>query len=112
MPCYRCGARQVDPDRGASPWKRGVRSDRQVLICPDCQSGHDWAGDLDRCSVCGGVRLVRRLGEAECKDCGQVRQPIPATEPAGEDTGGTAPGLAEEVAQALDRVLAAHRVPH
>ena len=30
MPCYRCGARQVDPDRGESPWKRGVRADRQV----------------------------------------------------------------------------------
>jgi hypothetical protein len=112
MPCYRCGARQVDPDRGgASLWKRGVRSDRQVLICPGCQSGRDWAGDLDRCPVCGGVRLVRRLGEVECKDCGQVCQPVPAAQPATHDTGAAAPGLAEEVARALDRVLAAHRGP-
>ena len=46
MPCYRCGARQVDPDRGESPWKRGVRADRQVLICPGCQSSGDWLADL------------------------------------------------------------------
>ena len=110
MPCYRCGTRQVDPDRGASPWKRGVRSDHQVLICPACQVGRDWASDLDRCPACGGVRLVRRLGEVECKDCGQVCEPAPAAEPA-RDPGSTAPGLAEEVAQALDRVLAVHRDP-
>jgi hypothetical protein len=117
MPCYRCGERQTDPDRGASPWKRGVRQDRQVLICPACQSGRDWAADLDRCPVCSGVRLVRRLGEIECKDCGNVADPAssgPATAPAETATGpatGPAPGLAEEVAQALDRVLAAHRTP-
>jgi hypothetical protein len=114
MPCYRCGTRQVDPDRGASPWKRGVRADRQVLICPQCQSGRDWAADLDRCAVCSGARLVRRLGEVECRNCGHVRVPdspavpSPATPPPGP---GAAPGLAEEVARALDRVLAAHRVP-
>ncbi|HEY2578361.1 MAG TPA: hypothetical protein VGI74_18825 [Streptosporangiaceae bacterium] len=112
MPCYRCGARQVDPDRGASPWKRGVHSDRQVLICPTCQTGRDWASDLDRCPACAGVRLVRRLGEVECKDCGQVREPAPAPTPEPpRDPGTTAPGLAEEVAQALDRVLSPHRVP-
>jgi hypothetical protein len=107
MPCYRCGERQTDPDRGASPWKRGVRDQRQVLICPACQSGRDWVADLDRCAACSGVRMVRRLGEIECKDCGHVAQP-------GEDADaahGQAPGLAEEVAQALDRVLAAHRPP-
>jgi hypothetical protein len=75
MPCYRCGARQVDPDRGESPWKRGVRADRQVLICPACQSSVDWAGELDRCPVCSSVHLVRRLGEVECRDCGYVREP-------------------------------------
>jgi uncharacterized Zn finger protein (UPF0148 family) len=74
MPCYRCGTRQVDPARGPSPWKRGVRENRQVLICPRCQSGRDWASDLDRCPDCGGTRLVRRLGEVECRDCGQVRE--------------------------------------
>jgi hypothetical protein len=75
MPCYRCGARQVDPDRGESPWKRGVRADRQVLICPTCQSSVDWTGELDRCPVCSTVHLVRRLGEVECRDCGYVREP-------------------------------------
>jgi hypothetical protein len=77
MPCYRCGARQVDPDRGESPWKRGVRADRQVLICPACQSSVDWTGELDRCPVCSSVHLVRRLGEVECRDCGHVREPGP-----------------------------------
>jgi hypothetical protein len=75
MPCYRCGARQVDPDRGESPWKRGVRADRQVLICPACQSSVDWTGELDRCPVCSSAHLVRRLGEVECRDCGYVREP-------------------------------------
>ena len=32
MPCYRCGARQVDPVRGHSPWRRGVKDDEQVLV--------------------------------------------------------------------------------
>jgi hypothetical protein len=136
MPCYRCRARQVDPARGPSPWKRGVRGDRQVLICPECQSGRDWASDLDRCPSCGSVRLVRRLGDVECRDCGQVREsadtpaadvpaptgaPAPASRSAGEGTAGMAAGdsatggdsaaaLAEEVARALDRVLGSHRV--
>ena len=130
MPCYRCGARQVDPDRGESPWKRGVRADRQVLICPACQSSVDWAGELDRCPVCASVHLVRRLGEAECRDCGYVREPggsgsasagvgpVPgvARPVAGPDGGpdgrpdtdpglGATPGLAEEVELALARVL-------
>jgi len=75
MPCYRCGARQVDPDRGESPWKRGVRAERQVLICPACQSSFDWAGELDQCPACASAHLVRRLGEVECRDCGHVREP-------------------------------------
>jgi len=78
MPCYRCGARQVDPDRGESPWKRGVRADRQVLICPACQSSVDWSAELDRCPVCSSMHLVRRLGEVECRDCGDVREPSAA----------------------------------
>ena len=134
MPCYRCGTRQVDPDRGQSPWKRGVRADRQVLICPGCQESSDWMADLDRCAVCDGVRLVRRLGEIECKDCGHVREPaaLPADGrgaglgggPGGESVGGPGggpgggsagdggagpggeiPGLAEDVERALARVL-------
>ena len=109
MPCYRCGERQTDPDRGPSPWKRGVRAHRQVLICPACQSGRDWTADLDRCAACAGVRLVRRLGEVECKDCGHVAGPSESDSP--DESAEAASGLAEEVARALDRVLAAHRGP-
>ena len=123
MPCYRCGTRQVDPDRGESPWKRGVRGERQVLICPDCQSAFDWTADLDRCDVCSSERLVRRLGEVECRACGAVRQPADSSLPghlARPDSGRAAPvsagpddeaeaqamdGLAREVEQALARVL-------
>jgi hypothetical protein len=121
MPCYRCGARQVDPDRGESPWKRGVRADRQVLICPACQSAVDWAAELDRCPVCSSVHMMRRLGEVECRDCGDVREPGPAAAgvspisgvppvasaaSSGEDADfGATPGLAEEVELALARVL-------
>jgi hypothetical protein len=120
MPCYRCGVRQVDPDRGESPWKRGVRADRQVLICPACQSSFDWTGELDRCPVCSSVHMVRRLGEVECRDCGDVREPagsdpVPSVK-AGASPGsvpgvvpdpdlGETPGLAEEVELALARVL-------
>jgi hypothetical protein len=124
MPCYRCGARQVDPDRGESPWKRGVRADRQVLICPACQSSVDWSAELDRCPVCSSMHLVRRLGEVECRDCGDVREPsapaasvnvapgstAPGGAAAGSSSGadadfGATPGLAEEVELALARVL-------
>ena len=136
MPCYRCGARQTDPGRGQSPWRRGVRHDCQVLVCPECQVAHDWAGDLDRCPRCQSVHLVRRLGEVECRDCGAVVPPpgVPAgfSVPAGgvpvageqsyggqshggQSQGGLAhgdqvhgdqaPGLSEEVARALERVL-------
>jgi hypothetical protein len=120
MPCYRCGARQVDPDRGESPWKRGVVAESQVLICPPCQSAFDWQGALDRCPVCESARLIRRLGEIECRDCGHVRDGDPAggvtlsaaepsrsrePAPAASDAGGPPPGLAEEVAQALEKVL-------
>jgi hypothetical protein len=112
MPCYRCGVRQVDPDRGASPWKRGVRGDRQVLVCPECQASYDWATDLDRCRNCGTISLVRRLGEVECKDCGQVWETAgsggASSGSAGSPGEDSAPGLAEEVARALDRVLGRH----
>ena len=108
MPCYRCGTRQVDPDRGSSPWLRGVRADRQVLICPGCQEAWDWPADLDCCAACASVRLIRRLGEVECRDCGTVGESaVSAPAAAGgalpDDT--VPPGLAEEVEQALARVL-------
>jgi hypothetical protein len=122
MACYRCGVRQVDPVRGHSPWQRGVRGNQQVLICPTCQGIHDWKTDLDQCGRCGSVRLVRRLGEAECRDCGYVAtsEPVAVPEMAGasEMAGAPemagipemagmpdAPGLSEEVARALERVL-------
>jgi hypothetical protein len=64
--------------------------------------------------------MVRRLGEVECRDCGDVREPagsdpvpgvtagaspgsVPGVVP-DPDLGGT-PGLAEEVELALARVL-------
>ncbi len=103
MPCYRCGTRQVDPERGHSPWQRGVRDDQQVLVCPRCQEAHGWADDLDHCSQCGSARLVRRLGEVECRECGLVVSPDEAASLSVDD--GRAPGLSEEVALALDRVL-------
>ncbi|WP_066364604.1 hypothetical protein [Herbidospora mongoliensis] len=99
MPCYRCGARQTDPVRGASPWKRGVRAEAQVLICPACQRSHDL--ELDTCAACGATTLICRLGEIECRSCGHVRNaeenlskepPLPAD-------------LAAEVEAALSRVL-------
>jgi hypothetical protein len=108
MPCYRCGTRQVDPDRGSSPWLRGVRADRQVLICPGCQAAGDWVGDLDRCQVCASIRLVRRLGEVECRDCGNIGEPAAISAAdlgAGAADGMTPPGLAEEVEQAIAKVL-------
>jgi hypothetical protein len=127
MPCYRCGTRQVDPDRGESPWKRGVRGDRQVLVCPECQGSFDWMADLDRCPVCTSVHLVRRLGETECRDCGYIRQQpaasslpghLAALAPEPRGAAPAAPGLAEassesaaleglarEVELALARVL-------
>lgn len=100
MPCYRCGARQTDPVRGASPWKRGVRAETQVLICPDCQREHDL--DLDACASCRSTALICRLGEVECRTCGAVRL---AQVPMELVTSGAPPGLSAEVEAALNRVL-------
>jgi hypothetical protein len=74
MPCYRCGARQTDPGKGPSPWKRGVIADEQVLVCPECQQTHDWTADLDRCESCGSTMLVRALGETRCRECSFAKQ--------------------------------------
>jgi hypothetical protein len=109
MPCYRCGSRQVDPDRGESRWRRGVRGDHQVLICPDCQVVADWTSELDRCQVCSSVHLVRRLGEVECRDCGAIGQVAPAS--AGDPAWSVAAAadLAGEVERALAKVLGPNR---
>ncbi|GLW20697.1 hypothetical protein DI270_021270 [Microbispora triticiradicis] len=114
MPCYRCGARQIDPVRGASPWKRAVRREAQVLVCPDCQRVHDL--DLDTCASCGSIALICRLGEIECRSCGEIRlaragEPLVAAGSSGPPgaTGSPGPsglsGLAAEVEAALSRVL-------
>jgi hypothetical protein len=116
MPCYHCGTRQVDPDRGPSPWGRGLLHDHQILVCPACQEQRDWTADLDRCGRCGSAHLVRRLDEVECRDCGLIRLTgtVPAVRPAngpGGGSGGAAipvspdPELAAEVERALAKVL-------
>jgi hypothetical protein len=122
MPCYRCGVRQTDPVRGASPWRRGVCAGAQVLVCPVCQGAHDWAEELDRCGRCGSTMLVRSLGETQCRSCGLVAEPVPGvlrgradraqdgrpTERVADESG-RVPGLSEDVAAALDRLFGQHR---
>lgn len=98
MPCFNCGARQNDPERGASTWRRGVRADRQILICPSCQLLPDLA--LDGCALCRSVDLVCRLGEIECRTCGHVRDAEPR-----DLVSSGAPGLSDEVEAAINRVL-------
>jgi hypothetical protein len=107
MPCYRCGARQVDPEAGkSSPWKRGVLAEHQVLICPDCLALA--VPELDRCVRCDGAHLIRRLDQVECLDCRYVRDAD--REPPPSRTAAAPPAtLADEVARALERVLG-HRV--
>jgi hypothetical protein len=110
VPCYRCGARQTDPARGASSWRRGVRDAQQVLVCPDCQGSADWTADLDRCPACGSTALVRRLGKSVCRDCGaspddDLDADAAAAEAGLADPAGAPTGLAAEVAAAIDRVL-------
>ena len=55
------------------------------------------------------VRLISRLGEVECRDCGWVRPAVPAAAgdaaTTSEIVGRGTSDLAEEVAQALGRVL-------
>jgi hypothetical protein len=63
----------VDPEPGKpSPYHRGLVGEHQVLICPACQPAA--AADLTRCTGCGGVRLIRRLDQIECLDCGLIRE--------------------------------------
>jgi len=86
-----------------------------VLICPECQSAGEWVADLDRCVVCASIRLVRRLGEVECRECGNVGEPAVTASPLMSQAAGdgpNAPGLAEEVEQALARVLRRASRPH
>ena len=110
MPCYRCGVRQTDPERGKSPWRRGVLRDELVLVCPACQESGEWTAELESCSRCASVHLIRRLGQVECLDCGLVREPEVALVPAARraeasPTASPDAALAEEVGRALDRLL-------
>jgi hypothetical protein len=107
VPCLLCGARQSDPVRGASPWKRGVKGGEQVLVCPDCQTRSDWNKSLDRCPSCGSTSLSKTLGEVVCKACSATggsavpgRPEAAAAVP--QRTGGT---LRDEVEAAVTRVL-------
>jgi hypothetical protein len=115
MPCYRCGTRQVDPVRGPSLWKRGVRAGSQVLVCPDCQHGPEWLAELDHCAYCGSEQLARILGETLCRACGKqgssagsttgVRGSDGAVELPEQRSESGSSGLSTEVADALDRIF-------
>jgi hypothetical protein len=98
MPCYLCAARQTDPGKGPSEWKRGVVGGTQVLVCPACQRAHDWTADLDRCTSCGSTMLVRALGETRCRECGSAVV-------VGDGRGGALAdeALAADVSAALER---------
>lgn len=102
MPCYRCGARQVDPERGPSPWRRGVRDGELVLVCPQCQAGRDWTADLDRCGACGSTALAKRLGEVVCRACGAMVAMSSGGAAAEAERGRD---LGDEVSRALDRLF-------
>lgn len=120
MPCYRCGARQADPGRGARMWVRAVRDSHQVLVCPECQQTRGWSEDLDKCSTCGATTLVRRLGHTVCRSCeASATAEFLAVEStvdtgAGNGYGGRHkspdnPDFSAEVATAIDEVLGRHR---
>jgi hypothetical protein len=121
MPCYRCGTRQGDPEPGkGSPWRRGVISEHQVLICPACQPAV--LAELARCPGCGSAHLIRRLDQVECLDCRLTRDADADSGISGAETAPDSdipdisvmsrsdsatirdPALAAEVARALDRL--------
>ncbi len=106
LPCWRCGAREVDPVRGPSPWKRAVRGGLHVLVCPDCQHDRDWTADLDHCPSCGSWRLVRQLGQVTCRACNTTINPddeLPPGPPRVSPSGASS-GLSKEVSDALARL--------
>jgi hypothetical protein len=109
VPCYRCGVRQTDPERGKSPWRRGVVHDQLVLICPACQESADWTAELERCAKCRSAHLIRRLGQVECLDCGLVREPEALLNP-GLNPGLT-PGLTPGLNPGLNPGLTSGLVP-
>jgi hypothetical protein len=109
MPCQRCGARQGDPSRGPSAWRRAVSSGEQILVCPTCQQDAGWQAGMDRCPDCEGVRLSKTLGVLRCGACGWSGMAPHSPEPLSpaDET------LADEVREALGRVFHSPQVsPH
>jgi hypothetical protein len=91
-----------------------VLRDELVLVCPACQESGEWTAELESCSRCASVHLIRRLGQVECLDCGLVREPEVALVPAARRAAASPTAspaaspdatLAEEVGRALDRLL-------
>jgi hypothetical protein len=87
-----------------------VLRDELVLVCPACQESGEWTAELESCSRCASVHLIRRLGQVECLDCGLVREPEVALVPAARRVAASPAAsrdaaLAEEVGRALDRLL-------
>lgn len=69
--CVFCGTQAVDPAGGASPWRRAIIDDEQVLVCPGCQKARpDWIDRAEGCPLCGSKRLYRSVGEKVCRSCG------------------------------------------
>lgn len=109
MGCLLCSRRQADPQRGPSPWRRGVvvspsGQAQQVLVCPGCQEVPGWEDVLARCSACGSVALMVRLGEVSCRQCGRT-VPAPGTRAVPDPDAAAREQLGAEVAAAVDRVL-------
>jgi hypothetical protein len=103
VPCFACGVRQTDPERGPSAWKRLVRHGEQVLVCPECSRTPNWDADADQCEACGSRTLSKSLGMIRCKGCGAV---TPAA--SGDQTPAvsrSANDLSADVAGALDRLF-------
>jgi hypothetical protein len=91
-----------------------------VLICPACQPAA--LADLSRCPGCGSAHLIRRLDQVECLDCRLTRDADADSGISGAETAPDSdipdisvmsrsdsatirdPGLAAEVARALDRL--------
>jgi len=85
-----------------------VLRDQLVLVCPACQESGEWTAEVESCTRCGSVHLIRRLGQVECLDCGLVREPgavLVTAGPAAAPAAGPDAALAEEVGRALDRLL-------
>ena len=78
------------------------------------RSSGEWTAEVETCSRCASLHLIRRLGQVECLDCGLVREPDAMLNPslvaaARPVAGRPDSALAEEVGRALDRLLGGSR---